>query len=168
MQKTVEELQAEAAICALHVRYCRAVDRLDFDLFRTCFHPDARMEYGFFSGDVEAFVVMARSGLATYSKTTHFIGNQLVELDDDRAWAEHYTLATHRCPADATGPLRDFVVSFRYLDRLEQCSGDWRITKRVLIHDWWRTDLVRELGSGPSTPSGSRDRDDPSYRVKAE
>lgn len=164
MRKTTEELQAEAAIRELHLRYCRAVDRLDFELMRTCFHPDATTDYGALHvGDVEGFIAMASAGLKAYQATTHFIGNQLVEVDGDRAWAEHYTLATHRCAADESGPLRDFVVSFRYLDRLQRRDGDWRISHRALIQDWSRTDPVPP-GDGSTLPSGRRDRNDPSYR----
>jgi hypothetical protein len=49
---------------------------------------------------------MAEMGLKTYEKTTHLIGNQLVKVNGDRAWAEHYTLATHRCPAEGAAQAR--------------------------------------------------------------
>ena len=99
MQKTIDELLAEAAIREIHVRYCRAVDRMDFDLLRTCFHSDAVAEYGFFVGGVDEFVAMAKDSLTTYTGTTHFTGNQLVEVSGDSAWAEHYTSATHHYAA---------------------------------------------------------------------
>ena len=37
MKNTIDELLAEAAIRDVQMRYCRAVDRMDFDLLRTCF-----------------------------------------------------------------------------------------------------------------------------------
>ena len=166
MQKTLDEALAEAAIRDVQIRYCRAVDRMDFDLLRSCFHPDAVAEYGFFKGGVEAFVEMAVRELAAYTGTVHFTGNQLVEVDGDVAWAEHYTTATHRCPADETGPLRDYVAIVRYVDRLERRDGDWRIARRVLILDHSRTDPVPELGPGPRSQGARRDRSDPSYGVR--
>jgi hypothetical protein len=89
--------------------------------------------------------------------------DQLVDVDGDSAWAEHYTVATHRCPTDEHGPLRDFVTSIRYADRMQRRGGDWRIAKRVLILDSWRTDPVPELGPAPKVQPGRRDSGDPSY-----
>jgi len=166
MNKTVDELLAEAAIRDVQIRYCRAVDRMDFDLLRTCFHADATADYGFFKGGVEEFIAMARGGLTAYTSTTHFTGNQLVEVHGDSAWAEHYTVATHRCPADATGPVRDLVTTVRYVDRMERRDGDWRIAQRLLILDWWRTDPVTEIGSAPQVQLGKRDGVDASYSLR--
>ncbi|WP_083891392.1 hypothetical protein [Cyanobium gracile] len=51
------------------------------------------------------------------------------------AWAEHYAFASHRSPADAQGPLRDLITAVRYVDRIEQRQGTWRIAARKLILD---------------------------------
>jgi hypothetical protein len=159
--KTIDELLAEAEIRDVQMRYCRASDRMDYDLLRACFHPDATFDYGaFFVGDVDGFIAVAERSLPAYSGTTHVTGNQLVEVKGDSAWAEHYTLATHRCPADDKGPLRDFVTSVRYIDRLEKRDGRWLIAKRVLILDWCRTDPVGEV---ELRPTARRDREDASY-----
>jgi hypothetical protein len=163
MKKSIDELLAEAAIREIQIRYCRACDRMDFDLLRTCFHADATADYGFFVGGIEGFIAMAKEGLKAYTGTTHVTGNQLVEVNGDVAWAEHYTLATHRYPADENGPVRDFVTSIRYVDRIERRDGDWRIASRVLILDWYRADPVAELGPHPDVQRGRRDRSDASY-----
>jgi hypothetical protein len=163
LRKTLDELLAEAAIRDLQIRYCRAVDRLDWDLLRTCFHPDATLDFGFFGGDLETFIAQGRDGLKAYEKTTHITGNQLVEVDGDAAWAEHYTVATHRCPADGSGPVRDFVTTVRYVDDVRRRDGDWRILRRTLILDWWRSDPVVDAGPGPDVQPGRRDREDASY-----
>lgn len=166
MKKTIDELIAEAAIRDLQIRYCRAVDRMDFDLLRSCFHVDATADYGFFSGGVDGFIAMAKESLKTFVRTTHFTGNQLVEVQGDSAWAEHYTVATHRCAADDKGPLRDFVTLIRYADRVERRDGDWRIGKRLLILDSMRTDPVSDLESPPPVQEGRRDRNDLSYSLR--
>ena len=164
MHKTLDEMLAEAAIRDLQIRYCRAVDRMDFELLRSCFHSDARADYGFFQGGIEAFIAMARESLKGFSSTTHFTGNQLVEVSGERAWAEHYTSATHRYLADAEGPERDFITLVRYIDQLEKRSGDWRIAERVLLLDSWRIDPVSGMGNAPDVQPGRRDRTDGSYR----
>jgi hypothetical protein len=160
---TTDEMLAEAAIRKLQARYCRAVDRLDFDLLRTCFHPDATTDFGFYVGGVDGFIAQAQEGLQSFTNTIHFTGNQLVEVNGDGAWAEHYTVATHRCPADETGPVRDFVTNVRYVDRVERRDGEWRIAKRTCVLDSWRNDPVTDVGPGPAVQAGKRDRNDVSY-----
>jgi hypothetical protein len=161
--KTVEDLLAEAAIKDVHMRYCRAADRTDFELFRTCFHADAVLVFSFFSGSVDDFIAMAKQGLAGYVLTTHFTGNHLIAVDGDTARAEFYTMATHRIAADDKGPERDYVASVRYIDRHERRDGDWRIARRRCVLDWARTDPVPEYCDGAKTGEARRDRGDPSY-----
>lgn len=165
MAGTIEELLAAAAVRDVQARYCRAADRMDFDLYRTCFHPDARLEFSFFEGSVDEFIEMARGGLTSYSLTTHFTGNSIVDIDGDIARCEFYTLATHRIPADDKGPERDYVASVRYIDTMEQRGGEWRIATRLCVLDWARTDPVPDACEGAKTGAGRRGREDPSYRV---
>jgi hypothetical protein len=135
----------------------------DFDLLKSCFHPDARLEFGFFGGTLDDFLAGAREQLPHFVGTTHNTGNQLVEVAGDKAWAEHYTVATHRIAADDLGPERDFVTSVRYADLLECRDGDWRIVRRELILDWVRSDPVVVIEPRPEVQAGRRDRGDPSY-----
>lgn len=164
MKKTLDEVLAEAAIRDIQMRYCRACDRMDFELLRSCFHPDATTEY-FGTADVDGFIEMGRQALPSFVKTTHNTGNQNVEVNGDTAWAEHYTVATHRLAADDNGPERDFITSVRYVDRLECRDGDWLISKRVLILDWTRVDPVGDIGEEPPVQTGLRDRNDASYTL---
>lgn len=162
MKKTLDDVLAEAAIRDIQMRYCRACDRMDFDLLRSCFHPDATTEY-FGTATIDEFLDVSRQTLPIFVKTTHNTGNQNVEVNGNTAWAEHYTVATHRLAADDKGPERDFITSVRYVDRLECRDGDWLILKRVLILDWTRVDPVGDIGAGPAVQPGQRDRSDPSY-----
>lgn len=166
MRKTIEEVLAEAAIKDIQIRYCRSCDRMDFDLMRSCFHPDATTKYGYFGGTVDEFVASAQQQLPYFVATTHNTGNQLVEVSGDSAWAEHYTVATHRIAADEIGPERDFVTSVRYIDRLECRGGDWRIAHRELVLDWIRSDPVTVIEPRPEVQPGKRDATDASYVVR--
>ena len=76
----LQALLDERAIRNVVLRYCRGVDRLDEDLVRSCYHPDASDEHGSFSGDVEAYIEWSFGLLRDYDATMHFIGNQLVEV----------------------------------------------------------------------------------------
>ncbi|MBW8754905.1 MAG: nuclear transport factor 2 family protein [Sphingomonadales bacterium] len=182
MPRSASDLWAEAAIMDVQKRYCRGVDRRDFAMVRDCFHADAELDYGDYEGGVDGFMAMAEAGLATYGATTHFIGNQLVELDSggdgqgdgNGAWAEHYVVAYHRCPAEDTTPEHDFICNFRYVDRMEWrpesgaegAEGEWRIAKRVLLVDSWRRVPLPDLGPAPTMKPGKRDPSDLSWSDK--
>ena len=165
MKKNIEEVIAEATIRDIQMRYCRACDRMDFELLRACFHPDATTDYGFFGGTVDDFIESAKAALPGFIVTTHNTGNQNIVLNGKTALAEHYTVASHRMAADEHGPLRDFITSVRYIDRMECREGDWRIARRVLVLDWTRTDPVGDGPPDPQVPRAQRDRSDLSYTL---
>ena len=165
MKKTIEDVIAEAAIRDVQMRYCRACDRMDFELLRACFHGDATTDYGFFGGTVDEFIASAEAALPGFEVTTHNTGNQNVVLNGTTALAEHYTVATHRLAADEHGPLRDFITAVRYIDRMECREGDWRIARRALVLDWTRTDPVGLVPPDPEVPRAQRDRSDLSYTL---
>lgn len=164
MQKTIDDILAESAIKDVHIRYCRANDRRDEELMRSCFHPDAVIELHE-PLTVDAFIAMGRVVLSQYTQTWHNTGNQLVEVSGDAAWAEHYTSSTHRIAAGEGGLECDFIVSGRYIDRMERRGGEWRIARRQMLVDFSRTDPVpaAEISLGGQ---GARDRSDPSYAMR--
>src|ERR1035437_9239359 len=71
----VQRLLVEAEIREVLFRYCRGIDRLDEELVRSCYHPDAIDSHGNFEGDVDEFVMWAFGLLRRYSITMHFLGN---------------------------------------------------------------------------------------------
>jgi hypothetical protein len=165
MSKTIAELIAEAEIKDVHIRYCRANDRRDEELMRSCLHPDAVIELHK-ELDVEAFVELGRLMLSQYTVTWHSTSNQLVEVSGDAAWAEHYTISSHRMAADDNGPERDFIAYGRYIDRMERRDGEWRIARRKMIVDYTRMDTVGTAMPVQGSGGGTRDRTDPSYAMR--
>lgn len=161
MARTIDDLFDEAAIKELHIRYCRAVDRVDLPALRDCFHPDATADYGHGVWNLDEYMAHATEMTAKFISTTHNTGNQLVEVTGDSAWAEHYTVATHRWPLDKQGETHDMIASVRYVDRMERRDGKWRIARRVMVLDWHRTEPV--TGPNAGMTHGRRDRSDPSY-----
>lgn len=162
MAKTIDDLLAEAEIRDLHLRFCRANDRRDELLTRACFHPDAVIELHQ-PLTVDELVALGGQVLGGFTVTWHVTGNQLVEVDGDRAWAEHYTTSSHRIPADEAGPERDFIAFGRYVDRAERRQGEWRIARRKYLLDCTRTDPVTPGSPAVGSEGGQRDRSDPSY-----
>lgn len=165
MPKTIDDLIAESEIRDVHVRFCRANDRMDEELMRSCFHPDAVISLHE-EMDVDAFIALGRTILSQYIATWHNTGNQLVEVDGDAAWAEHYTTSSHRIAADAEGPERDFIAQGRYVDRMEKRGGEWRIARRTMVLDFLRTDPLSPVEAGLGSTGGKRDRSDPSYTLR--
>jgi hypothetical protein len=167
---TTRELQRlldEAAIKRVHLDYCRGVDRRDWELVRSCYHPDAVDHHGPYSGGVDGFIEWALRFSDDVASTTHFVGNQTVDIDDDVAWHEAYCRAYHRITATDAAPAFDWIVNLRYLDRMERREGEWKIVDRVVVHDSDRRDLV--AGSGETSPGwlrGGFSPDDPSYNRK--
>lgn len=160
----IEQLLDDAAVKALHLRYCRGVDRLDWALVRACYHPDGTDDHGSYRGGVDGFIAWAAAGLARFESTTHFTGNQLVEVAGDIAWAEHYAVVYHRRAAGPDGPAADLIANVRYVDRVERRDGEWRIATRVVVVDAEKVEPVAATWLGTATQRGRRDRTDLSYR----
>ncbi|MDO8364184.1 MAG: nuclear transport factor 2 family protein [Actinomycetota bacterium] len=144
-------------------RYCRGIDRCDYDLVRSCYHPDATDDHGDFRGGVEEFIAYVQRGLPRFERTMHFIGNSLIEVEGDRARAESYLVAYHRLRPSSTKSQRDFSVGLRYVDDFERRDGEWRIAARVCAFEWARIDPVAVPGWEPAATAtmGRRDGTDP-------
>ncbi|RHW26268.1 nuclear transport factor 2 family protein [Nocardioides immobilis] len=166
MEPSLQRFIDQAAIRDLHYRYCRGVDRMDFELVRSCFHPDAAIDqHGIFVGGVDDFIAWTKVGLPTFETTTHFTGNQLVEVDGDVARAEHYVNAFHRPFPKAGEPARDLMCHLRYLDRLERRGGEWRIADRVVVVDSERSAPPGDAWLGDLPPESRGKRGDLADRV---
>lgn len=171
MAVTLDILLARAEIADVLHRYARGIDRMDFDLVRSCYHPDAFDDHGALSGDVDTFIAGARSFLPRFVATMHFLGNMHIEVDGEAARAETYAVAYHRVAGqgeggDAAGDGKDDIWGIRYVDRFERRDGEWRIAHRVVAQEWRRVDPVpagRER-TGPGV-WGRRDPGDVLYSI---
>ncbi len=152
----------ETAIRRVHLEYCRAVDRRDWDLVRSCYHPDAVDHHGPYSGGIDGFIAWAKEFVETVCSTTHFVGNQLIDIEGDTAWHEAYCQDHHRTKATDTTPAADYVVNLRYLDRMERRDGEWKIADRLVVHDSVKRTAVGEEVDEGFFPGGYAP-DDVSY-----
>jgi hypothetical protein len=124
LDQDIARLTAIGPVKDIQLRYCRGLDRLDWDLVPSCFHPDAVHDLGPFRGTVEQFVAWTSGVLTTFQSTTHFSGQQRVDLDGDTAWAEQNVRAYHRIPATNNEPAADWIMNLRYVDRMTCRDGD--------------------------------------------
>lgn len=166
-QTALSGLFDRAAIHEVLARYCRAADRCDEELLRSCYHPDALDHHGRFTGDASDFAswviqVQRSSTIATQ----HAVSNVVIELAGTVAWVESAFTATHiRRMGEGAG--ERFIDTFwgRYVDRFERRDGAWAIATREVVHDW-----SERRPCGPLMPhadtyrEGRQDPEDASYK----
>lgn len=159
----IRTLLDRQAIWDCLMRYTRGVDRLDAELIRSAYWPDAFDSHGALSGTPEQFIEKLFAAHATREAGQHFVGNHTVRLDGDRADVETYFLSS----AKTTGRPVLRLVAGRYLDRFARRDDEWRIKDRVVVLDW-QCDAdasgMAEVLAGRI--HGLRDRHDPSYSTK--
>lgn len=87
----VQEISDRLEIQALMTRYGKAVDRRDWDLYRSVFTADAFIDYtsaGGTAGGVEEMVAWLDEALAQFPATQHLVANFDIDIDGDAATAE--------------------------------------------------------------------------------
>ena len=165
----LEQLMSRAEIAEVVMRYCRAIDRCDEAMLRSCFHPDARHRHGTFDGTSADFCVHALAIVAQVEFTHHQLGPVSIELAGDTAFTETYFTSLHRfgaIPPPGGQPHEDRFSGGRYVDRFERRDGVWRIAERHGISEWIRYEAASDRGfyDSPAEHRGRRDRRDPVYR----
>jgi hypothetical protein len=125
-----------AEICEVLARYARAVDRLDLELLRACYHPDAHEDRGRYAGGLDGFVEWIERTLRPMEATWHLVGLPLIETRGvDAAHVESYCLGIQYLHGETEGALRVNQVPCRYVDRFERRAGRWRIASRVAVYE---------------------------------
>lgn len=132
--------------------YCRGIDRLDPGIVAAPFHPGALLiDYAPTPVPIEAFVERAVVSLGErFVATQHRATNLLLErLAPDVARYEAYMLAFHLEDGDEGRRLHTF--NGRYVDRLEERDGVWKIAQRHLRVDWSTITPADETMTGEET-----------------
>lgn len=149
------------AISDCLLRYARGVDRLDPNLVRSAFWPDAHDAHGAINGSIEDFLAAWLPTQGKREACQHVIANHTVSFDGpDAANTETYLVVAMK---DHDSPTLE-LIGGRYIDRFEKRDGEWRIKTRLCLIDWQCTTdasgmVERMLGAY----RGSRDGSDPSY-----
>ena len=160
--RSLRSLLDRQQVKAVLARYCRGVDRLDAELLRSAFWPDAWDNHGRFSGNRDEFIDWVIPFLRDqYVSGSHLISNHLIELRDDVALSECYFDATYCYTSEGKDYTRQ--SRGRYIDRLERRGDQWRIARRTVVNDWARNDPV--VAPAPLRQPGLRDRGDASYEL---
>lgn len=177
-----ERLADRAQIADLLARYCRSVDRLDYEAMAASYHPDATDDHGGYAGGVEGFVDYVRDRHRGMPFSMHQTGNQLIEFTGrDEAVVETYVLTYQTYGPDHASALaviaglevdddetRHFLLSGRYVDVVTRRDEEWRFQTRRAVYD---SGVVFEgvvTAPGPAFITGARDRTDPIYQALAD
>lgn len=162
------QLADREAIRHCLMRYCRAIDRMDENLLLSVYWPDAVDEHLEFTGSPEEFVQYSFPLMQKMDQTMHTLSNILIEINSDRAQVESYFHAFHRLKGDGQETPKDLVLGGRYLDQFEKRNREWRISRRMVVVDWFRNyPDSADWSTGPlgtQISPGTRKPDDPSYR----
>jgi hypothetical protein len=148
----------------LLLNYCRGVDRHDFALLHTLYHPDSTDDHSpLFKGSGPEYVRWIPNILERYAITSHVITGAFFNVDGDVAEGEAHVTAYHLTKKE---PAREVIFHGRFLDRYERRQGVWRILERVTVNDWFESrihdkDLAARL-SRDILP-GRSDENDPLY-----
>ena len=133
-EAAIGELLAKQTITEILHKYCRAMDRMDNDLGRSVFHPDAAADYGsMYRGTGYGFIEFVYGAHAGMLVHHHQLGNILIKVAGERAYSESYVTVTFRL-RDAQGKLLGMASYGRYIDRWEKRDGCWAISDRRYLH----------------------------------
>lgn len=116
--------------------YFVGVDRCDWDLVRTCYHPDAFEDHGTFTGPAASFITWLSEGHENYAMTMLCGVDPRIALDGDTAHCQTYATVRHRMRPDDRGVVMTDASGGRLLDRMERRDGQWRIAHRQLLMEW--------------------------------
>ncbi|MFC7260587.1 nuclear transport factor 2 family protein [Streptomyces lutosisoli] len=131
--KTLLEREKIRACIAL---VARGEDRRDADLLKAGYWPDSTVDFGVFQGDFDEYLAWVVPGSSAVPVTQHFLGQSVINSQGTAALMETHVMSYHRIVMGDEE--RDVTIGGRYLDRMEERGGDWRIAKRTMLYDWFQ------------------------------
>lgn len=134
-------------------RWCRAIDRLDIDLVRACYHPDGEAYHGPTPRSPDELIAWIEERQPSITHSMHQAANILIEFTGpDSALVETYMFSNQRFAesaveyraallgeeAAARAGFLDVQSTGRYVDVFERRDGRWAIRKRtVIVEGYW-------------------------------
>jgi hypothetical protein len=160
MKKELQQLRDRQGVVDAVNRYARGLDRHDYELFGSAFHPDAVDNHGDWVGYMPEFVPWGIDLHDKYASHSHNMTTHYAEIDGDEAHAESYVIYVLKLK-DEHGAI---IGGGRYLDRLERRKGQWRIILRRMVVDWRYVSLGGPpISVGIASIPGRWDKQDLAY-----
>ncbi len=132
----------------LLTRYATAVDRRDWDLYRSVFTPDAHIDYtsaGGRAGSVDEITKWLEETLAVFKATQHMVANPAIELDENTATVTAMFFNPIEMPDGSV-----FTTGGWYHHRLVRTSDGWR-SRALREESSWFQGLPRDTTSPEQT-----------------
>ncbi len=145
LEARIRRLEDRALISEQVVKYARAVDRRDWEMFADCFTDPVHADYsenGLPAADFarDDLVGVVRDAVSGFTATQHLSPNHVIEFDEedpDRAVCQSYMYAQHHLADSERGEL--FLLRGWYTNSMVRTSDGWRI-ERLTQHVSWRAD----------------------------
>lgn len=131
----LERVSDELEIASLFTRYCSAVDSKDWQLYRSMFTDDARVDYsaaGLVVGTCDEAVDFLGRHQASITTGMHYVTNVETRFDGDRAEAVAMWFNAVRLP----GETDTSFFGGRWHDELIRTPSGWRIQNLRLEVTW--------------------------------
>jgi hypothetical protein len=180
----VELLLARAEIHDRILAWTRGVDRLDWGLAASAFHPGAIDDHGIYAGPVDGLIEALKARHRGIEMSMHMIGNVFIEFGDaETAAVESYCLVWQRYSTedraaravisggtDTSDLPIDMIMSARYVDRFGYRDGAWKIDRRTTVFERSMRFDVPEDGpkTAPEWTAGQRGPADALMQLRRE
>jgi SnoaL-like domain len=129
---TLQEVADRIEIDDLLTRYATALDARDWDLYTTCFTPDAFIDYTA-AGGIKGTLPEVRQWLADvmagFPMTQHLVTNRAMRVEGDSATCRSCLFNPMGAPDD--GGMIVFFEGGYYRDKLVRTADGWRISERI-------------------------------------
>lgn len=178
LQRLIDKDQIRDAM----LRYCRGIDRRQWDVARSVFFDDATDHHGDFKGGIDEFFTWIQPQHDQVAKSSHMLGNMLIEFASDGvAVVESYFVVNLELGPEASGHRKQFVadaakeapgrvkldVYGRYVDRFEKRDGDWRVARRQVVFDSQHSQpLIGNVDDNSHWVLGRRDAEDAIFKAR--
>ncbi|MCG7300566.1 nuclear transport factor 2 family protein [Brevibacterium ravenspurgense] len=179
MDACLETLLEEESIKRVLLDYCRGVDRRDFDLVRSTYHPDAIDNHGPYNGDIDGLVAWMKKRHQGVKYSMHVIANIIIEFAaPDKAVVETYCITYQGLDPDSGVSPEDAGIASakagtktqvrcRYIDVFEKRYGSWKIADRTVAYDSIQLEPSDDSSLDPSLAASTRGEDDPLWTARS-
>jgi len=128
------ELADHHAVSQLCKIYAIGMDMRDYDLARSAFADDARIEGREGFEPVDDSLPKTYAIASSFQATQHVIANQYVDLTGDTAVVWSYGIAHHKV---GRGEDRDEIIAgVQYRDTCRRTENGWLIAERSIANQW--------------------------------
>jgi hypothetical protein len=117
-------------------RLARGEDRRNAQMISACYWPDSTTDYGVFQGSFSDYLAWVVPGSDLIKDTQHVLGQSVIEIEGTEARVETHVISYHRVAFGEEE--RDTRIGGRYLDRLQKRGGEWKISARAMLYDWYQ------------------------------